>query len=128
MTLNDVLALNDIVKQLIDNKELHIASVFKFRLLGIAKKLESNVENFNTIRENKIIEYGTEMEDENGNKLGTYEIKIEDTEAVEKFKSDLDLFVTTEVDVDIQKLKIQEVFDAGVPADFLVKLYHIIEE
>ena len=128
MILNDVLVLNDVVKSLIDNKTLSINMVLKFRLLGIAKSLEQHVSNYNIIRESKIMEYGTEAVDAEGNKLGVYEIKTENTDAVEKFKRDLGEFLLTEVDVNIQKLKVQEVFDAGVPADYLVHLYGIIEE
>lgn len=128
ITLNDALTLNDIVKNIIDNKDLKISAVFKFRLLGIAKNLELHVSNYNIVRENKIIEYGTEVEDSEGNKLGNYEIKADDVEAMEKFRKDLDELLQKEVEVNIQKLKVQEVFDAGVPADYLVYLYNIIEE
>ena len=128
MTLNEALVLNDILKTLIDSKELKISAIFKFKLLSIAKELENPVANFNIVRENKIMEYGTESEDEDGNKLGYYGIKADDTDAMEKFKKDLEELVQKEIDVNIQKLKVQEVFDAGVPSDYLVKLFNIIEE
>lgn len=128
MTLNEALVLNDIVKALIDNKDMKISAIFKFKLLGIAKELENPVANFHAVRESKIAEYGTEAEDENGNKLGHFEIKMDNTEAIGKFKNDLDELVQKEIEVNIQKLKVQEVFDAGVPSDYLVKLFNIIEE
>jgi hypothetical protein len=128
MTLNEALVLNDIVKALIDNKDMKISAIFKFKLLGIAKELENPVANFYAVRESKIAEYGTEAEDENGNKLGHFEIKMDNTEAMGKFKNDLDELVQKEIEVNIQKLKVQEVFDAGVPSDYLVKLFNIIEE
>lgn len=123
MRLNDALVLNDIVKALIDNKDLKISSIFKFRLLGIAKNLEVPVANYHTIRDEKIVTYGTVNEETN-----VPEIKPENKEAVEKFQKDMTEFLNSEIDIEIQKLKVNEVFDAGVPSDYLVHLYHIIEE
>lgn len=128
MTLNDALVLNDIVKVLIDNTELKISPIFKFKLLAIAKNLEMPVSNYQTIREEKIREYGTEVIDEEGNPTGGVEIKADDIESITKFTKDINGFINTEIEVDIQKLKVQEVFDAGVPSDYLVRLYNIIEE
>lgn len=128
MTLNDVLVLNDIVKALIDNTELKISPIFKFKLLGIVKNLEVPVGNYQMIREEKIREYGTEVVDEEGNPTGDVEIKADDVESMAKFAKDMDAFIQTDVEVDIQKLKVQEVFDAGVPSDYLVRLFNIIEE
>ena len=128
MTLNDALVLNDIVKALIDNTELKINPIFKFKLLGIAKNLEIPVSNYQMIREEKIREYGTESTDEEGNPTGGVEIKADDTESIEKFTKDMNEFIQSEIEIDIQKLKVQEVFDAGVPSDYLVRLFNIIEE
>lgn len=128
MTLNDALVLNDIVKALIDNTELKISSIFKFKLLGIAKNLEIPVSNYQMIRDEKIREYGTESTDEEGNPTGGVEIKADDTESIEKFTKDMNEFIQSEIEIDIQKLKVQEVFDAGVPSDYLVRLFNIIEE
>ena len=128
MTLNDALVLNDIVKALIDNTELKINPIFKFKLLGIAKNLEVTVANYQMIREEKIREYGTESTDEEGNLTGSVEIKADDTESMEKFTKDMNEFIQSEIEVDIQKLKVREVFNAGVPSDYLVRLFNIIEE
>lgn len=128
MTLNDALVLNDIVKALIDNTELKISPIFKFKLLGIVKNLEVPVGNYHMIREEKIKEYGTEVVDEDGNLTGGVEIKTDDVESMAKFTKDMNAFIQTDVEVDIQKLKVQEIFDAGVPSDYLVRLYNIIEE
>lgn len=128
MTLNDALVLNDIVKALIENTELKISSVLKFRLLGIAKGLEMHVSNYHIVRENKIREYGTDTVDEEGNPTGGIEIKPDDTESIAKFTEDMNKFILTEVEVNIQKLKSEEVFNAGVPTEYLVRLFNIIEE
>ena len=41
---------------------------------------------------------------------------------------DMDKIVDSDVEINIQKLKASDVFDKGLPADYLVGLYPIIEE
>lgn len=120
--LATVLQLNNLLKSIIDNTELKIDSLFKFRLLGIMKNIENPVNNFETIRNDKIREYG--KEDEEGN-IG---ISKEDVDALKKFTEDMDKIVDSDVEINIQKLKASDVFDKGLPADYLVGLYPIIEE
>lgn len=120
--LATVLQLNNLLKSIIDNTELKIDSLFKFRLLGIMKNIENPVNNFETIRNDKIQEYG--KEDEEGN-IG---ISKEDVDALKKFTEDMDKIVDSDVEINIQKLKASDVFDKGLPADYLVGLYPIIEE
>lgn len=120
--LATVLQLNNLLKSIIDNTELKIDSLFKFRLLGIMKNIENPVNNFETIRNDKIREYG--KEDEEGN-IG---ISKEDVDTLKKFTEDMDKIVDSDVEINIQKLKASDVFDKGLPADYLVGLYPIIEE
>lgn len=120
--LGAVLDLNTILKTIIDNTELKIDSLLKFKLLGILKSIEVQVNNFETIRNEKVREYGKESED------GKIVISNEDTEAMEKFAKDMDTVLSSDVDVNIQKIKAAEVFDKGLPADYLIGLYPIIEE
>ena len=123
MKLSDILLLNDSIKSVIDaDKGLKIDALFKFKLLGIMKNLQNPVANFDVIRNEKIREYG--KEDENGNVA----IVPEDKEAIKKFTDDLNEILTSDVEVSIERLKIADVFDAGIPAEYLVKLYAIIEE
>ncbi len=123
MKLNDVLVLNDTLKSIIDNdKDLKIDVLFKFRLLGIMKNLEAPVANFDIIRNEKIKEYGTE--DENGN----IAISHDDEDAIAKFTDDLNKILLSEVEINIEKLNVNNVFGAGVPAEYLVRLYPIIKE
>lgn len=119
--LSTVLEINNIVKAIIDNAELKIDPLFKFKLLGIMKGLEAPVNNFETIRNDKIREYGEETEE------GNVSISKEDSEAIEKFTKDLNDVIESDVEVNIEKLKASDVFDKGVPADYLVGLYPIIE-
>ena len=128
ITLNEALVLNNIVKALIDNKDMKISATLKFKLLSIAKELENPVANFYAVRESKIAEYGTEVVDDEGNNLGYHEIKKDDAEAMEKFRNDLDELAQKEIEVNIQKLKSDEVLNVDIPADYLIKMFNIIEE
>ena len=124
--LGNILEINNVLKQIIDNTELKIDALFKFKLLGIMKNLEVPIANFNVIRDEKIKEYGTELEDENGNK--SIGIDANDKDAIAKFSKDINKVIESEVEVNIEKLKAIDVFDKGLPTEYLVKLYPIIEE
>ena len=124
--LGNVLEINNVLKQIIDNSELKIDALFKFRLLGIMKNLEVPIANFTVIRDEKIKEYGKELEDENGNK--SIGIDANDKDAIAKFSEDINKVIDSEVEVNIEKLKAINVFDKGLPTEYLVKLYPIIEE
>ena len=120
--LSTVLELNNMLKAIIDNTELKIDSLLKFKLLGILKNIEIPVNNFEAVRNEKIREYGKENDE------GNIGISADDTESMEKFTNDLNEVVNSEVEVNIQKLKAVDVFDKGLPAEYLVGLYSIIEE
>ena len=124
--LRNILEINNVLKSIIDNTELKIDALFKFKLLGIMKSFEIPIANFEVIRNDKIKEYGKELEDENGNK--SIGIGTDDKDAIAKFSEDINKVIESEVDVNINKLKSVDVFDKGLPADYLVKLYPIIEE
>ena len=124
--LGNVLEINNVLKSIIDNTELKIDALFKFRLLGIMKNLEVPIANFNVIRDEKIKEYGKELEDENGNK--SIGIDANDKDAIAKFSKDINKVIDSEVEANIEKLKAIDVFDKGLPTEYLVKLYPIIEE
>ena len=124
--LGNILEINNVLKSIIDNTELKIDALFKFRLLGIMKNLEVPIANFNVIRDEKIKEYGKELEDENGNK--SIGIDANDKDAIAKFSEDINKVIDSEIDVNIEKLKAIDVFDKGLPTEYLVKLYPIIEE
>ena len=120
--LSTVLGLNNMLKAIIDNTELKIDSLFKFKLLGILKNIEIPVNNFEAVRNEKIREYGKENDE------GNIGISADDTESMEKFTKDMNELVNSDVEVNIQKLKADDVFDKGLPAEYLVGLYSIIEE
>lgn len=120
--LKDILQLNNALKAIIDNNELKIDPLFKFKLLGILKSIEIPINNFEAIRNEKIREYGKENED------GNIGISSDDTESINKFSDEMDKVINSDVEVNIQKLSPSDVFDRGLPADYLVGLYPIIEE
>ena len=120
--LGTVLDLNAMLKSIIDNTELKIDSLLKFKLLGILKNIEIPVNNFEAVRNEKIREYGKENDE------GNIGISADDTESMEKFTNDLNEVINSEIEVNIQKLKATDVFDKGLPAEYLVGLYSIIEE
>lgn len=121
MKLENILALNHILKRIIDNEDLKIDALFKFRLLGIMKSLEVHVMNFETVRNEKIREYGTENED------GNIEISKDDAESLNHFSNALKDVIASDVDVDIRKLKAEDVFNKGLPAEYILGLYSVIE-
>ena len=120
--LSTILELNNMLKAIIDNTELKIDSLLKFKLLGILKNIEIPVNNFEAIRNEKIREYGKENDE------GNIGISADDTESMEKFTKDMNEVINSDVEVNIQKLKPIDVFDKGIPAEYLVGLYSIIEE
>ena len=120
--LGIVLELNNMLKAIIDNTELKIDSLLKFKLLGILKNIEIPVNNFEAVRNEKIREYGKENDE------GNIGISADDTESMEKFTNDMNEVINSDVEVNIHKLKAVDVFDKGLPAEYLVGLYSIIEE
>ena len=120
--LSTILELNNMLKAIIDNTELKIDSLLKFKLLGILKNIEIPVNNFEAVRNEKIREYGKENDE------GNIGISADDTESMEKFTKDMNEVINSDVEVNIQKLKATDVFDKGLPAEYLVGLYSIIEE
>ena len=124
--LGNILEINNVLKSIIDNTELKIDALFKFKLLGIMKSFEIPIANFEVIRNDKIKEYGKELEDENGD--ASIGIDANDKDAIAKFSEDINKVIESEVDVNINKLKSVDVFDKGLSADYLVRLYPIIEE
>lgn len=127
MKLKKILNLNQVIKSIIDNRELKIDSLLKFRLLGIMKDIEPSIVNFETIRNENIREFGQPVNDEKGNII-SYEIPQDDEVSVNKFRESLEELLNTDVQITVHKLRVSDVFDKGLPAEYLVGLYSIIEE
>lgn len=122
LKLGELLTLNQTLKIIIDDTETKLEALFKFKLLGIMKTIEPYVANFETIRNEKIAEYGDVSED------GTTAISIDNKDAVEKFNKDLLEVINSKVTINIDKLKATDVFDKGLKTEYLMCLYPLIEE
>ena len=123
LKLGEVLTINENIKNVIENKDLKLDALFKFRLLGIMKQFESFVNNFNVVRNEEVVEYGTKSDEDN-----KYKIDVKDKETMEKFVKDLSDVTNCEVSVNIEMLKAKDIFDIGLPSNVLMALYPIIKE
>ena len=139
MTINEVLKYNSVIKNIIDNTK-DVNALVKFRLLGMLRQFQPIVESFETIRNDKVIEYANTIE---GDEVtGIIEPKKEDfendedyqaaydkfKECMQKFAEDIDTLVNSDADITIKKFKYTDIIDAGLPADYLVAIYDLIEE
>lgn len=122
LKVNEVLGLNHVLKTIIDNDKVKINVLLKFRLLGIMHSIESHIANFEIVKNEKIIEFGEA--DENGN----YQISTDKPDAMENFKKDIRQVLDSEVTININMLKPDEVFDQGLTSEYLMGLYPIIGE
>lgn len=121
MKLAEVLNINQVLKSIIDNTNSQIDSLLKFKFLGIMKSMETPISNFEIIRNDKILEFGKETED------GNVRIDQEDKETMENFNKALSEILGSEVKVDIEKIKSDDIFNKGISAEYLMVLYPIIE-
>lgn len=120
LKLEEVINLNQTLKQIIDDNTISDVSL-KFKLLTILKSLEPHIQNFQIIREQKIVEYGSK--DENGNIV----IAKDDVQAIEKFTTDMESLISTDVIITVSKLKQDDVFNKGLTSQQLIGIYNIIE-
>ena len=138
MTVKEILDYNRAIKAIVDNAP-DVNALVKFRLLGMCKQFEPIVNNFETIREEKIIKYGTTNEmgntgifapkEENFDTSDDYKKAIEEYgDIMKKFSSELDEVLQSEADIEIKKFKYTDIMDAGLPSDYLIAIYDLIEE
>lgn len=138
MKVKEILDYNRIIKSIIDNAQ-DVNALVKFRMLGMLKQFEPIVANFEQVRGEKITQYGTVSED---GTIGIFKPKEEDfeseddyasamqnyQEAINNVSTDLDEILDSEADVQIKKFKYTDIMDAGLPTDYLVAIYDLIEE
>lgn len=138
MTNGEILNYNKIIKNLIDNTT-DINALVKFRLLGMLKQFEPVIQNYEIVREDFIKKYGTY--DESG-RFGIFppERKEDTTDEdydksvsefdklMVQFNDALDEILNSESDIKIKKFKYTDIMDAGLPTDYLVAIYDLIEE
>ena len=121
LKLGEVLNINQSLKEIIDGSD-KVEALFKFRLLGIMITFEPFVNNFETVRNEKILELGKPTED------GNFHIPSEDKKAIEKYNTEITAVINSEVTLNIEKLKVEDVFNKGVDSKHLMNLYPILEE
>ena len=119
--LHTITRLNDVIKNIINNKEYKIDVVTKFQMLGILKEFETSLINIETIRNEKIMEYGKPNEE------GNVFIDQTDAENIGKFVADMNVLMNSDVELDINPLDAKTVSDIGLSADELMVLYDIME-
>lgn len=138
MTNGEILNYNKIIKNLIDYAT-DINALVKFRLLGMLKQFEPIVQNYEKVREDYITKHGST--DEAG-RFGIFPPKQNEDETDEDFKNRvteyenvlknfntaLDEILNSESNIEIKKFKYTEIMDAGIPSDYLVAIYDLIEE
>lgn len=138
MKTRDILNYNDVIKNIIDNVT-EVSSLVKFKFLGMLKQFEPIVNNYEMIRNDLINKYG--KPDSNGT-IGIFLPQKEDYESDEKFNSamkeyediiselnkELDKILNEEITIDVKKIKAEDIMSVGIPADFLMVLYDLIEE
>lgn len=120
LKLSEVLSLNQSLKSIIDNVNLQVDSLFKFKLLGIMKAIEPHVYNLEIVRNEIINKYGEKTDD------GHVQISKENNEAFDKFSSEIKNIIESIVSVNFEPLSTDDVFNKGVPAEYLVGLYPVI--
>ena len=107
--LSELININQTLKYIIESTDIKIDSLLKFKLLGI-------------IRNEKIREFGTEMDD------GSIQIVKDDMVAIQKFSESLEDVINSEVKVSIEKIKASDIFNKGIKAEYLAQLFSIIKE
>lgn len=122
MKLGEVLETYSYLKAIIDDNKLHLDTLCKFKLLGLLKSINTYAENFETIRKEKILEYGKLNED------NTTSIDENDTENLNKFNTAMNELINSDVDLEVKFLSPEDVIDKGIPSNYLIGIYNLIKE
>lgn len=125
--LNDVLNSEETLKKLMD---VPMKGKVAYKIARIAREVDKESQLFNDGR-NKLIEKYAERDEENNfilNNDGQAYIDIENSEKVEQFSNELKELLETEIEVNAEKLTLDDLDEAGLtPKDFN-QLMTFIEE
>lgn len=121
LKLSEILNINQILKTIIDDSEINIEPIMKFKMLGIMKSFEDLIANFEIIRNDLIMKLGTADD-------GNISIDKDDIDTIKKFNDEMTKVLSVETDIAFNKLKLTEIFNKGIKAEYLTILYPIIEE
>ena len=138
MTVNDVMNYNRVIKNIIDNVS-NIPALIKFKLLGMCMQFESTVSNFDTVREEKIRQYSNGETNgvigivapnkENYENDDEYQKAVEEYDNnIKQFSADMSKVLESETEINIKKFKAEDIMNAGIPSEYLIHIYDLIEE
>ena len=102
LKLGEVLAINQVLQMIIEDTECKPDVLFKFKLLGILKAIESHISNFEIIKNEKINEYGEQTKD------GQIRLSKDNEEAFKKFSEDIRTIIDSKVSIHVEKLKAED--------------------
>lgn len=119
MKLIDIVNKNQILKQIVETKDIPVT--FKFKVLGVMKAIEPFLVNLETIRNELINKYGETKED------GTISLARE-SENFPVFAKEYEELLNGETDYDMPKFKASEIMNIGIDTNLLLGMYDIIEE
>lgn len=139
MKVKDILNYNKLFKNIINDKDVDVTALVKFKLLTMCKQFESVVNNFETIREEKVRQYSTPN---GGGTIGILNPVKDDYKNDEEFKAaqkvyeeklkgftdDITEILESDVSVNMTKFTPEEVMNAGLSADDLLVMYELIQE
>lgn len=138
MTINDVLNYNKAIMTIIDNIN-NMPALVKFKMLGMCKQFEPIVSNFDSIRQDKIRQYSNNKEEgssgiimpnkddfENDDEYTKAVAEYED--CIKKFTDDIKELLNSEADITVKKFKVDEIMNVGIPSEYLISIYDLMEE
>lgn len=138
MTVREIRRYNNTIKEIIDNAK-DVNSLVKFKLLGVMKQFENTVVNTENMRIELLAKYG---ETEDNGMISIKEPNRDDFDKEEDYKKAFDDYeknynqfmeeytaiLDSEADITIKKFKSSDIMNMGIPSDYLVALYDLIEE
>jgi hypothetical protein len=96
-----------------------------FKLSTFISKMNPEIEAFDKVKKDKIIEYkGERQKDENGREINTFKIPDEN---VEKFSKEIKELLEQEVDIDVPDINIEDLGDIKIKPEFLMGLNWLIK-
>lgn len=90
-------------------------------LLQLLKQVQTNIDEFEKIKSDKITKYGTK--DDNGNIVLT-----QDNEKFESIRNELDDLLSAEVEITFNKIKLEELEEIKIGIGELAAIEWLIEE
>ena len=124
VSLNDILNANETFSQIMSQS---FKGSLAFKIARLARELNKEVETFNTERQKLVNEYCEK--DENGNfiTVDNGNIKIMD-DKIEDFTNDFSSLLSTEVEINAEKLPIDKIDDFNITPQQVLSLEKFFEE